>query len=111
MFSECVTIQPNPAIATDSLIAATTNGFTSSDPYVTLTGIPAPVTDLGPLDHGAAFDFQFGPLNAGDSFVFNTYYGATESQSEAEATLGYVSAQAYSFGKPSGPTGLCDVGK
>ncbi|KAL7463371.1 hypothetical protein ACHAXS_003745 [Conticribra weissflogii] len=68
----------------------------------------APFTDLGPQDHGAAFDFQFGPLNQGESVTFNIYYGAAGSEVEAQEALGIVAAEVYSIGKPFDPeTGGC----
>ena len=81
----------------------------SSNPYVALTngGGIAPFTDLGPDDHGAAFDFQFEPLAAGESFTFKTYYGAAGNEADAEAALGAVGAEVYSFGKPAAASGGC----
>lgn len=68
----------------------------------------APFTDLGPRDHGTAFDFQFGPLNVGESVTFNLYYGAAANEQEAREALAIVAAEVYSIGKPSDPnTGVC----
>lgn len=107
-FNECVTIQPDPSTV-DFLAAATNDGFVSSNPYTALTnrGGTAPFTDLGPKDHGAAFDFQFEPLAAGESFTFKTYYGAAGNEADAGAALGAVGAEVYSFGKPAAASGGC----
>ena len=109
---ECVTVQPDPA-SVNFLVAANNNGFASSDPYSSiniglggLTNSPFTFTDLGPRDHGAAFDFQFGPLGDGETLTFNTYYGAAGDQAEAEGALAAIGAEAYSFGKPS-KGGVC----
>ena len=106
-FNECSTVQPDPNIIGDFLFAANNNGFSTSDPYASSSGVSAPFTNLGPIDHGANFDFRFDPLNPGDAFSFNIYYGATGNQEDAEEALLLVSAEAYSFGKPNNGAGGC----
>lgn len=111
MTNECVTIQPDPNIVGDYLVAANSDGFSSSDPYSVSPSSPAyisgPFTDYGPKDHGANFDFQFAPLAAGNAFSFNIYYGAAGNQGDAENALSLVAAEAYSFGKPQNAGGAC----
>ena len=67
----------------------------------------APVTDHGPYDQGAAFDFVFDPLNAGESVSFNLYYGAASSQGHAEEVTASVLAEVYAFAKPQSSSGGC----
>jgi hypothetical protein len=103
-FSECVTIQPDPS-ASSFLVDATSYAYNRVDFGYPLAGppdgTPAPFTDLGPGDHGAGFDFKFGPLDAGDCMVFNIYYGAAASQADAEDAVSCVDAEVYAFAKPS----------
>ena len=99
-FSECTTVQPDPSTVT-FLDAATDNGFINSNPYVSLSGYPAPFTDRGPDDTGAAFQFRFDPLASGETTVFNIYYGAAGSQAEAVGAIAAAGLEVFSFGKPS----------
>ena len=113
-FSECVTVQPNPSTVS-ALVQSSNDGFMSANPYAKFTSIPFKesngfnnFTDLGPLDHGASFQFQFGPLDVGGAITFNTFYGAAANEAEAEAALGAVGAEVYSIAKPRDPaTGGC----
>ena len=113
-FVEFVTIKfgsPAPA----NLRQVTDNGFESSNPLSGNTGIlydsgspPAGtgVTDSGPTDHGANFDFQFGGLANGATKTFNVYYGGAESETAALAAVSAIGAEAYSLGQQSGdPSG------
>lgn len=87
----------------------------SANPYDPFSSIPYEgidgynnFTDLGPQDHGASFEFQFGPMAASASITFNTYYGAAANEAEAKAALGNVGAEVYSIAKPMDPeTGGC----
>ena len=113
-FSECSTIQPHPSTVS-ALVNSSNDGFMSANPYAAFTSIPYATsdgfnnfTDLGPQDHGASFQFQFGPLSDGSSVTFNTYYGAAANEAEAKAALGAVGAEVYSIAKPKDPdTGGC----
>jgi type IV pilus assembly protein PilY1 len=58
--------------------------------------------DVGPLDHGAIFDFNLGGLAVGESKTFNIYYGAAGTEAGALAALAAVGAnQIYSLGQSS----------
>ncbi|WP_437949546.1 DNRLRE domain-containing protein [Sorangium sp. So ce296] len=59
------------------------------------------MTDAGPRDHGALFDFNFGALAPGESKVFKTFYGAAGTEDDALSALSAVGAEAYSFGQPN----------
>ena len=69
-----------------------------------------------PYDHGAAFDFGFGPLAAGATRSFKTYYGAAPSEASALAAISAQGIGVYSLGEPDcgntdgsyvATTGLC----
>ncbi|KAL3784989.1 LOW QUALITY PROTEIN: hypothetical protein HJC23_011190 [Cyclotella cryptica] len=116
-FNECSTVQPDPSTVS-ALVKSSNDGFMSANPYATFSSIPYGgsdgfnnFTDLGPQDHGASFQFQFGPLRDGSSVSFSTYYGAAANEAEAKAALGAVGAEVYSIAKPRDPiTGGCAVG-
>ncbi|BDZ53560.1 hypothetical protein [Agromyces marinus] len=97
-FSEFVTIDRGSASA---LFYTSDDGFASPNP---LSG-PASIlfegeaVDSGPDDHGALFDFRFGPLGVGGSLGFVIFYGAAATEAEAIAALAAVGAEAYSFGQ------------
>ncbi len=105
-FEEFVTISH---FAVGNLFRTSTNGFDTANP---LSFNPegfelGPVTDSGPDDHGALFDFDFGLLAVGATKTFTTFYGAAGTEAEAFAALVAVGAEIYSFGQPSttdGPT-------
>ena len=102
-FNEFVTLFHGTAAA---LIGTDTNGFDTADPLSTDGSfLPGPVTDSGPDDHGARFDFALGPLDPGQSHVFNIYYGAAATESEALSAISIVGAETYSLGQPSTPNG------
>ena len=107
-FREFVTIQrgttPAPA---GNLIYSNDNGFEDPDPFDThspldASSVNANYTDKGPRDHGALFDFGFGALAAGQSRTFFLYYGATATESGANATVSAGALELYSYGQPSG---------
>ena len=58
------------------------NGFASANPLAGPSFIQATGTfvDDGPADHGALFDFYFGPLLPGETKFFRTYYGAAGTE-------------------------------
>ncbi|XYI02416.1 thrombospondin type 3 repeat-containing protein [Sorangium sp. So ce1128] len=97
-YAEYVTIDMGTA---SELFRTDTNGFNSANPFSFSSYQPGPVTDAGPTDHGALFDFDFGTLAPGDSKVFKTFYGAAGNEDDALGALSAVAAEAYSFGQPS----------
>jgi hypothetical protein len=105
-FAEVVTLQRGNA---SELVFTSNDGFASADPLAGPSdlGHTGSFTDVGPDDHGALFDFDFGSLAPGASKTFSTYYGAAGTEAGAIAALGAVGAESYSFGQPStsdGPT-------
>jgi len=114
-FSEYVTIQGTATTA--KLIKSGNNGFLTSEPgstnfwgtYDIFPGGSEDVdfVDLGPSDHGAVFDFEIGPIKAGEKTEITTFYGSAPNESEALLALGAVGAELYSLGQSStidGPT-------
>jgi len=97
-FDEFVTIN---AYAAGDLYRTDTNGFNCSDPFSFDSFQPGPVTDAGPDDHGALFDFNFGLLGPGESKNFTTFYGAAGTTADIVAALMAVNAEIYSLGKPN----------
>ena len=97
-FSEYVTIA-GTATATNVAFASD-DGFASSNPLSGPSSIlfTGDAVDLDPTDHGALFDFDFGQLDAGETFQFTTFYGAAANEADALAALGSVGAEVYSFG-------------
>src|SRR5262249_71107 len=105
-FNEFVTINTGNA---SELQFDSDDGFATANPL-------GPRTDLGntgnfvdkrPADHGALFDFGFGPLAAGDSKTFNIYYGGAATEVAALGAINAVGAEVFSLGQPSttdGPT-------
>jgi hypothetical protein len=98
-FDEYVTIQGTAAAA--NVLYADDNGFQIPDPLSSRSAlnVTGDFVDNGPDDHGALFDFGFGPLVADDSLSFFIYYGAAGNEADALAALGAVSAEVYSFGQ------------
>ena len=98
-FSEYVTIA-GTATATNVAFASD-DGFASSNPLSGPSSIlfTGDAVDSGPTDHGALFDFDFGQLDAGETFQFTTFYGAAANEADALAALGSVGAEVYSFGQ------------
>lgn len=97
-FSEFVTIDRGSASA---LTYVSDDGFASSNPLSGPSSIlgEGNMTDSGPSDHGALFDFSFGGLDVGGTISFVIFYGAAADQAGAEAALAAVGAEAYSFGQ------------
>ncbi len=102
-FNELVTI--GGTVGATAVLKATNNGFCSSDVFSacnTLGGAPVgDITDLGPFDHGANFDFDFGPLAAGESFSFEIFYGADLTERGILSALASVGAEIFSLGQCS----------
>lgn len=107
-FSEFVTLQGWPAAR---LIGSSDDGFVSGNPNVPLSTLAGDAvlngnfTDSGPADHGAAFDFSFGTVAAGDEADFTIFYGAAASEDDALMALSDVGAEVYSLGQPSSADG------
>lgn len=81
-FSEYVTIQRGTASA---ITYTSDDGFASSNPLSGPSSIlfEGEAVDSGPADHGALFDFAFGPLAAGGSLSFVIFYGAAPTETAA----------------------------
>ncbi|KAA9111059.1 hypothetical protein [Microbacterium rhizomatis] len=99
-FNEFVTIDGGTATA---LKFTSDDGFASSNPLsgpsqILFTGN---AVDSGPADHGALFDFSFGGLDVGGKLSFVIYYGGAAAETDAQAALAAVGAEAYSFGQTS----------
>jgi hypothetical protein len=112
-FDELVTINGNAASA---VLHTSDDGFESGDPLSSFSGILVTDTDVvksGPADHGALFDFGFGPLAAGATKTFSIFYGGALSTKLAFDALGAVAAEdVYSFGYPNPgerPDGIVDT--
>lgn len=107
-FNEWVRIHVGTAV---NLVRATTDGFDTANPLVVnnpTVGVPpttlvpgSPDYFSGPEDQGALFDFSFGELNPGESRAFNIFYGAAETEAQAQAAIASVGAEVYSFGYPT----------
>jgi hypothetical protein len=98
-FSEYVTIK---GTATTSLLETSNdNGFNTANPLASVSGSYTNVdfADAGPSDHGAYFRFNFGTLKDGESYTFNIFYGATDSEREAIAAIASESIELYSLGE------------
>lgn len=112
-FSEFVTI--GGSAGATAVTAAVNNGFCDSSVFAgcaTLGGAPSgDITDFGPLDHGANFDFDFGALADGATFTFDIFYGAALTERGAIAALAAVGAEVFSLGQcDDDPRGLGDAG-
>jgi len=86
---------------------ASNNGFASADPLwdagmIGVGGVEPRNTDfedLGVEDHGSVFDFAFGDLAAGESRSFNIFYGAAPNEAAANAAIGLLNPNVWSFGQ------------
>lgn len=85
----------------------TNNGFDHPDPLrppQAISGAPAHTgegTDIGPHDHGALFDFDFGELGPGERIEFKIFYGAAADEAGALDALTKVQTPVYSIGEPA----------
>lgn len=104
-FREYVTIG---GTATTTLLKASgDNGFMTSNPlstsgYTISCALTADFEDCGASDHGAVFDFDFGGLADGEEVSFSIFYGASTSELAADAALGAVGAEVFSYGQSTG---------
>lgn len=115
-FSEFVTVQGTAT--TTKLVKSGNNGFLPSEPgstagwgtYHIFTPISTEDVDFvddGPSDIGSVFDFEIGPIKAGEKTEITTFYGNAPNESEALLALGAVGAELYSLGQSNtvgGPT-------
>lgn len=103
-FDEYVTI--GGTATTTLLDESSNNGFSSSNPLTNDNnsfGVSCAVDDTdfsacGPYDHGAVFDFLLGSLGAGETYSFSIFYGGAANEADADAALGIVGAELYSYG-------------
>jgi hypothetical protein len=110
-FDEFVTIRgwTSPGVPLSPALLGTHNdGFDTADPLGESSPIDddtlnQDVTDFGPDDHGALFDFGLGLLAAGTSNSIRIFYGASGTEAGALAALAAVNATIYSLGQPSPP--------
>ena len=121
-FSEYVThrgVVGNLVANGGNLLYASNNGFASSDPRqaagsISVSGSFAspgnPIDTVntnfekaGVDDHGSVFDFAFGSLAAGQSRVFNIYYGTAANEASAVSKLNSLGISLYSLGQSSDP--------
>ncbi len=108
-FNEFVTHQgvaANLVSAGGNVQFASDNGFATSNPLVGagfLNGatVNTDFVDNGPDDHGSVFDFAFGSLAAGETRLFNIFYGSRESEASALGALAALGVDVYSLGQNS----------
>jgi len=86
---------------------ASNNGFATSNPLVDANWIDESTvnTDFvkaGPSDHGSVFDFAFGSLAAGQTRVFNIFYGTAPTEASAMSKISALGSNVYSLGQPAG---------
>ncbi|MBH9576181.1 PEP-CTERM sorting domain-containing protein [Inhella proteolytica] len=103
-FAELVTLQ---GVGASALFFSNDNGFAAGNPMAPDSELVAGTTnvnfaDNGPADHGAQFVFTFGTLAAGESKVFEIFYGAQGSEIGALADLTAMKAEVYSLGQSFG---------
>ena len=114
IFNEYVThggVTANLVSAGGNVAFASDDGFASANPLSGASAINASTinTDFvgsGPDDHGSLFDFSFGDLAAGESRLFNIYYGSAATKADAMAAIASVSANVYSLGQNSTSDGI-----
>jgi hypothetical protein len=113
-FSEYVThigVKANLVSNGGNVLYASDNGFATSDPtqsagYLNEASVNTDFNALGPNDHGSSFDFAFGTLAAGQSRVFNIYYGSAPNKASAINKLTTLGANVMSLGQSTlGNTG------
>lgn len=114
-FDEYVTI--GGTSTTTLLQSSSADGFASSNPlssYNNLTscGDTVDFTACGADDHGALFDFNLGGLAAGETYDFKIFYGGAANKTAADAALGAVGAELYSYawsGSDANQDGVSDT--
>lgn len=100
-FNEYVSIG---GTATTSLLEySSADGFATADPFImpgnlTGCGVTTDFAACGPSDHGSVFDFVLDALDAGESYSFSIFYGGAANLTEANAALGTVGAELFSYG-------------
>ncbi len=104
-FNEFVTIRGTGT--TTFLEESHDDGFSTANPLATTSPIdPATLNtdfvDNGPNDHGAYFRFNFGDLLAGESRVFEIFYGAAATEAAALAAISAESIELFSLGQSNG---------
>jgi hypothetical protein len=120
-FSEYVThvgVANNLVANNGNVLYAGNNGFATGNPLVSAEwdssvqntwaggSVNTTNTDFnkaGSADHGSVFDFAFGALAAGQSRVFNIYYGSAANEAQALSKVGALGANLYSLGQSSDP--------
>lgn len=109
-FSEFVTLQGHPAA---NLLATSNDGFELADPLSSNTPIGdgagcaagdatianTNFTDCGAADHGAAFDFGFPALGAGEMRELTIFYGACATEAECDAARVAALIEVFSYGQ------------
>ena len=101
-FNEYVTIGGTGT--TTLLETSSTNGFIGGNFANAVTdvygcgGVGIDYNACGPKDHGAVFDFNFGALAAGETREFSIFYGGAANKAAADAALGIVGAELFSYG-------------
>lgn len=108
-FNEYVThwgVQANLTSNGGNVLYASDDGFVSSNPLMAASPIDGNTVNAdfyrsGPSDHGSVFDFSFGALAAGESRIFNIYYGSAANEAEAVSKLTLLGANVYSLGQRS----------
>jgi type IV pilus assembly protein PilY1 len=104
-FNEYVTIR---GTGTTTLLERSHNdGFETANPLInggpiTASTLNSDFTDLGVLDHGAYFRFNFGALADGESYSFSIFYGAAGSEAAAEAARLAEGLELFSYGQSNG---------
>ncbi|HRE16690.1 MAG TPA: PEP-CTERM sorting domain-containing protein [Rhodocyclaceae bacterium] len=107
-FNEYVTIRGTGT--TTLLEESHDNGFNTADPLggsyaIDGSTLNVDFADNGPNDHGAYFRFNFGTLADGESYSFDIFYGAADTEAAALAAIGAESIELYSLGQSYGGEG------
>lgn len=102
-FDEFVTIEASSGAT--KLRSSTDDGFASPDPLAPEESLGATGNfyRFGPLDQGAQFNFDLGPLAPRGTVSLTEYIGAAPNQTVAYKDLKAIGAQAYSLGEPDLP--------
>ncbi len=109
-FSEYVThggVTANLVANGGNVLFASNNGFASSDPlteagWIDESTVNTDFSKNGPSDHGSVFDFSFGSLAAGETRIFNIFYGTAATEASALSKISALGANVYSLGQPAG---------
>lgn len=109
-FSEYVThggVAANLVASGGNVLFASNNGFASSDPltganWIDVSTVNTDFVRKGPSDHGSVFDFSFGSLAAGETRIFNIFYGTAATEASARSKIAALGANVFSLGQPAG---------